>query len=193
MTEQPGLFEQPDRPAPPPPHDPGSRPRRGERWIRTVVADLHVVDTRALRDAAHHRLSSATVVELGPAGPDEDDQLDPHDEIITSNAAAVRWWIEPTEGLWPQLAEALRIDAVALDATDEGPRHVRVEWAVTVRIADVHPVRQHAHNPGEPPGRSGGSFADDWNRAADPYAPLAGLPGVTWTPIAVEVARRGPR
>ncbi|HVL86342.1 MAG TPA: hypothetical protein VM367_18905 [Pseudonocardia sp.] len=193
MTELPGLFELPGRPASPSPRASVGRGRRGEGWIRTVVADLHVVDARALRDAARDRLSAATVVELGPVGPEEDDLLDPYEEILTSNAAAVRWWIEPTEGLWPQLAEALRIEAVDLDANDEGPRQVRVVWAVTVRIADVHLVRRHARNPGELPGPSGGSFADDLNRAAEPYAPLAGLPGVIWTPTGVEVARGGSR
>ena len=33
------------------------------------------------------------------------DLPDPQEEIATSDAAAIRWWIEPAVGLWPQLAD----------------------------------------------------------------------------------------
>lgn len=88
------------------------------------------------------------LVDLGPvdAGPDADDPdlLDPHEEILTSDAAAVRWWVEPTTGVRPELADALRVDAVDLDATDESRGRLRVRWAVSVRITDVRLLRQHA-------------------------------------------------
>src|SRR5690349_14447700 len=117
MIAQPGLFDLPDpppAPPPPPPRDPG---KRRARRARTTIADLHVVDRATLRHAAHRRLSDGITIDLGPAD-DDPDLLDPHEEIATSDAAAVRWSIEPTAGIWPQLAEALRIDAIDLDATD---------------------------------------------------------------------------
>ena len=99
--------------------------------------------------------------------------------------------VEPTTGTWPQLAEELQLEAVDLDATDEGPRRVRARWAVTVRITDAHILRQSA--PGSD--LADETFPEFWNRAADPFAPLVGLPGATWEPTALEVTReiRGSR
>lgn len=184
MTGQPGLFDLPDPPPTPAVHAPRDRGRRGEHWTRTVVADLHVVDRRALRDAAHQRLSDGLTIELGPADPDEE-LLDPHEEVATSDAAAVRWWTEPTTGTWPQLGASLRLDAVELDATDEHPHLVRARWSVTVTITDVDLLRTEARGLTD----TDQMFPDLWNRAADPFAPLAGLPGVTWTPVSVEIVR----
>jgi hypothetical protein len=184
MTAPPGLFDLPDPPPTPPARAFRDRGRRGERWTRTTVADLHVVDSATLRDAARRRLSDGITIDLGPAD-DDPGLLDPHEEITTSDAAAVRWWIEPTTGIWPQLAEALRLDAVDLDATDESPQRVRARWSVTVTIADIHLLRRHT------PSRdlSDDTFPELWNRAADPFAPLIHLPGATWEPISVEVVR----
>ncbi|MEJ7705029.1 MAG: hypothetical protein WKF47_15875 [Geodermatophilaceae bacterium] len=194
MTGQPGLFDLPDPPPTPTVRAPRGRGRRGEHWTRTVAADLHVVDRRALRDAAHQRLSEGLTIDLGPTDDTDDDPdedlLDPHEEIANSDAAAVRWWIEPTTGTWPWLAEALRLDAVDLDCddldtTDENPRQVRAHWSVTVTITDIDLLRTQV--PGQ--GDSDDTFPELWNHAADPFAPLAGLPGVTWAPLSVEVLR----
>ena len=183
MTEQRGLFDLPG-PAPTPPvHAPRDRGRRGEHWTRIAVADLHIVDSSAVRDAARRRLSEGTTIDLGPT--DDPDLLDPHEEIDTSDAAAVRWWIEPTTGTWPQLAEAVRLDAVDLDATDESLRQVRARWSVTVMITDIQLLRRYTSGSDAP----NDTFPELWNRAADPFAPLAGLPGTTWEPISVEVVR----
>ena len=184
MTGQPGLFDLPDPPLAPPLRAPRDRGRRGEHWTRTVVADLHVVDSRALRDAAHRRLAEGITIDLGPVD-DDPDLLDPHEEITTSDAAAVRWWVEPTTGVWPQLADALRLDAVYLDATDESPRQVRARWSVTVTITDVRLLRRQVCGHDRPDE----TFAELWTRAADPFAPLTGLPGATWEPVSVEVVR----
>lgn len=185
MIGQPGLFDMPDPPPTPAVRAPRDRGRRGEHWTRTAVAELHVVDRSALRNAAHQRLSEGITIDLGPADHPDEDLLDPHEEITISSAAAVRWWIEPTTGTWPQLAAALRLGAVDLDATDETPRQVRACWSVTVTITDLDLLRTLTADPG--PGDE--TFPSLWNRAADPYAPLAGLPGITWTPIGVEVVR----
>jgi hypothetical protein len=183
MTE-PGLFDLPDPPPTAPAHASGDRGRRGERWTRTIVADLHVVDSATLRDAARSRLSDGITIDLGPADDDQD-LLDSYEEITTSDAAAVRWWIEPTTGIWPQLAEALRLDAIDLDTTDESPQRVRARWTVTVTITDIHLLNRNTATT-DPPDDS---FSELWNRAADPLAPLYDLPGATWEPISVEVVR----
>jgi hypothetical protein len=64
------------------------------------------------------------------------------------------------------------VDAVDLDATDESLRRVRVRWAVSVRITDVHLLRQHAQHAADRADLAETSFAEVWNRAADPCAPL---------------------
>jgi hypothetical protein len=184
MTAQQGLFDLPDPPPTPPAHASRDRGRRGERWTRTIVADLHVVDSATLRDAAHRRLDDGITIDLGPAD-DDPDLLDPHEEIATSDAAAVRWWIEPTTGTWPQLAEALRLDAIDLDTTDESPERVRARWSVTVTITDIYLLHWNTAST-DPPDDS---FSELWKRAADPFAPLTDLPGATWEPISVEVVR----
>ncbi len=192
MTQQPGLFDLPEPPQPPPATTATGRGRRRETWARRVVADLHVVDPAALRAAALHRFDTAVTIDLGPAADTDDpDLVDPRDEIATDSAAAAQWWIEPTQGLWPQLAESLRVDAVDLDGTGTGPNQVRLSWAVTVRILDPDALRAAAARAAgtDPAARTEieTSFAAAWNHAADPWAPLDGLPGITWTPGSVEV------
>jgi hypothetical protein len=87
--------------------------------------------------------------------------------------------MEPAAGSWPQLADTLRLDAVDLDATEEGPQWIRVRWSLTVTITDIHLLRRQVSGPGLPDD----SFAELWNRAADPFAPLTHLRGATWEPI----------
>ena len=184
MTEQPGLFALPDPPTAAPVQASRDRGRRGEHWTRTVVADLHILNGRALRDAAQKVLAESVTINLGPAD-DDPDLLDDHEEIATSNAAAIRWWIDPTTGIWPELAEMLRLDLVDIDATDETTLRVRARWSVTVTITDIRLLRSQAPGPDLPDE----SFPDLWNRTADPFAPLTRLPGATWEPISVAVTR----
>ena len=187
MTEQPGLFDLPDPSPTSAMNTSRDRGRRSEHWTRTAVADVHVVDSAILREAARRRLTEGTTtIDLGPTEPTDDpDLLDPLEEIPISDAAAVRWWIEPTSGIWPQLAEALRLDAVGLDATDESPQRVHARWSVAVTITDIHLLRRRTASPDLPDD----PFPELWNRAADPFAPLTELPGATWEPISVEVVR----
>jgi hypothetical protein len=178
MTEQQGLSDLPDPLPTAPTNAAQDRGRRGEHWTRTTVADGHVVDSTTLREAAHRRLSDSITIDLVPAGSTDDDPdlLDPHEESTTSDAAAVRWWIEPT-GIWPQPADTLRLDAVDLDAADKGAQLVRARWRVTVTITDMHLLCGCTASTGLPDD----TFAELWNGAADPFAPLTDLPGATWT------------
>jgi hypothetical protein len=113
-------------------------------------------------------------------------------DVVESCAAAVQWCLEPTEGLWPLLEGALRIDQVKMATTDEGPARVRASWTVTVRIIDADAVRELARSAclvGDATARADvdAGFATAWNRAADPYAPLHPIPGITWASAGVEV------
>ena len=77
------------------------------------------------------------------------------------------------------------VHAVDLDAADEGAQLVRAWWRVTVTITDIHLLRRRTASTGI----SDDTFAELWNGAADPFAPLTDLPGATWEPISVEVVR----
>jgi hypothetical protein len=57
MTEQPGLFDLPDPSPTSAMNTSRDRGRRSEHWTRTAVADVHVVDSAILREAARRRLT----------------------------------------------------------------------------------------------------------------------------------------
>ena len=191
MTDQPGLFELP--PSPPPPVSPSGRGRSRETWDRTVTAEVTVVDRRALREEALRRLDTGIVI--GEFADDDPDLTDPRDDVAESCAAAVQWCLEPTEGLWPLLEDALRIDHVEIATTDEGPGRVLATWTVTVRIIDANALRELARSACVADDHAAhaeidASFAAAWNWAADPCAPLHAIPGITWSLTGVETDHR---
>lgn len=95
--------------------------------------------------------------------------------------------------MWPLLETgAVRIDAITLAAEELGPTRVRVSWTVTVKIGVVAEVRElalAACPATDPAGRTEieNCFAAAWQWAADPCAPMTGIPGVTWTCVEVAV------
>ena len=119
--------------------------------------------------------------------------LEPRDEVVASSAAALEWCLEPTTGLLPLLeAGAVRVDALDLGVDEVAAARVRAQWTVTIRIRDVRAVRELALaacpvTDGDARTEVDRSFAAAWNRAADPYAPMTGIPGVVWTPVEVTV------
>ncbi|MGH3982060.1 MAG: hypothetical protein ACRDST_05070 [Pseudonocardiaceae bacterium] len=198
MSDQAGLFDLPD-PVPPRPPTRSGRGRARETVARTVVADVSVHDAGVLRAEALRALDHSVVI--GEAADAEDDDLpDPQEEISTSPAAAVQWCVEPTMGMRPLLESgAVRIDMIDLSVKETFAGLVRVAWTVTVKILDAAAVRELAltacpatdvathtedvatHTEIEQ------SFATAWHWAADPHAPLAAIPGVTWTSVEVTV------
>jgi hypothetical protein len=160
------------------------------------VVDAVVVDAAALRAGALRTLDRAITISEGGAFDDEnDDLLTPEEEIATGVAAALQWCVEPTDGMWPLLeTEAVRIDAIDLAAEERGPSQVRASWTVTIKIIDAADVRELALTacPGTDQAARAeieASFAAAWQWAADPCAPMTGIPGVTWTCVEVAVAQ----
>jgi hypothetical protein len=159
------------------------------------VVDVAVVDAAVLRAEALRILDEAITISEGALDDDDDDDdlLSPEEEITESVAAAVQWCVEPTEGLWPLVeAGAVRIDAIELRAEELGPSQVRVSWTVTVKISDVEAVRALARAAcpdTEQVARAeiDAGFAAAWHWAADPCAPVADIPGATWTCVEVTV------
>ncbi len=193
MDDQPGLFDlpEPERPASP------ARTARGrarERFARRVVVDAVVVDAAALRAGALHTLDHTITISEGGAFDDEDDDfLTPEEEIAAGVAAALQWCVEPTDGMWPLVETgAVRIDAIDLAAEERGPSRVRVSWTVMIKITAAAAVRELALAACPVTDQAAraeieASFAAAWQWAADPCAPMTGIPGVTWTCVEVAV------
>lgn len=137
MSDQAGLFDLPD---PVPQRSPtrSGRGRARETFARTVVADVSVHDAGALRAEASRALDHSVVIGEA-ADAENDDLLDPREEISTSPAAAVQWCVEPTMGMGPLLESgAVRIDMIDLSAEEESAGLVRVAWtSVGVTVEQV--------------------------------------------------------
>jgi hypothetical protein len=102
---------------------------------------------------------------------------------------ALAGWIWPTEGLERAIeAGALRIlsmdSEVSADSVDRGT----ATWTVMVKLTDVDELRRLAARayPDEAAEISD-SLAVAWQRAADPFAPLRSLAGISWKPGRVVV------
>lgn len=190
MPEQPGLFDAPSPPVPAP-----ARPGRGrarETYARTVVADVTVRDAAALREEALRVLDDDGIV-IGESPGMREDPLDPREEAATSAAAALAWRLEPTAGLWPMLdAGAVQMIDVDLAVEEKSAAQVKARWTVTIKIRDAPAARALAlaacpATDARARAEIGHSFAAVWRWAADPYTPLMGVPGITWSPVSVTV------
>ncbi len=190
VNEQESLFQVPE-PVALAPAARGGRGRARETWAREVSARVRVVDPAALRAAALRILDSGFTIDGVTADESDEALTDPAEDIATSDAAALQWCIEPTDGMWPLLeAGAARIDHVEIAVDDVGADGLLARWSVTVRLQDVGALRDLATRHPSDAGTDAEvkqSLAEAWVRAADPYAPLRGVPGVTWTPAAVSV------
>lgn len=193
MSDQAGLFDLPDPVRSRPPTRSG-RGRARETFARTVTADVSVHDADALRAEALRALQHSVVISEA-AGAEDDDLADLWEEISRSAAAAVQWCVEPTMGMEPLLESGMvRIGTIDLSAEERSAGLVRVAWTVTVKVLDAAAVRALAL--AACPATDVAtrteieqSFAAAWNRAADPHAPLAAIPGVTWTSVDVTVTQ----
>ncbi len=140
-----------------------------------------------LRAEALRVLDTGVVVFLGPADDhDVPAGRDPRQEVSNSSVAALEWAVQPTAGL-AQLLEAGALWIVDLDMSVQelSPVECSLRWTVTVKLRDVGALRAAAlaapaAGDAPAPVEVQNSLAAAWNRAADPYAPLRGVPGITW-------------
>lgn len=189
MHDQPGLFDL-DVPKVPAPARSG-RGRARETYARTVVADVTVLDRRVLQAASLRLLDQAIVI--GEAPDDEDDLMDPREEVVTSDTAAVQWCLEPTAGMWPLLdSGAVLIQSIGMGCDDDDAAPVRAWWTVTVKIRDAGAARELALAScpaidAEARAEVESSFAAVWQWAVPPYGPMDGIPGISWAPVEVGV------
>jgi hypothetical protein len=143
---------------------------------------------RALRT-----LDRAIAISEGGAFDDEGRRpAHPEEEIAAGVAAALQWCVEPTDGMWPLVETgAVRIDAVDLAARGAGSVAGPRSWTVrsdhaAAAVRGGWPCRLPGHRPGCSR-RDRGELRRGLAWAADPCAPMTGIPGVTWTCVEVVV------
>jgi len=191
VTDELALFDLPT----PQPQSAATDARTGqgrarETHARTVTADVTVQRIPVLREAALRAYDDSPAIPIGDA---DDDRPDTREQIATDSSAALSWLLDPTQNLWPLLeADAIHLLAVDIDIDQTTPTPCRARWTVTVKLRDVAAFRQVALatcptdnvTAREEINRS---LAAAWQHAADPYAPLRHIPGITFTPIEVTV------
>jgi hypothetical protein len=188
-ADQPGLFDLPGAE----PQAIAQRRQRGrnrEVWALTATAEVTIIDASLLRAAAT-RLNEGFVITV----PSADDAVD-DTESETADAVraddvfdALAFAIWPDEGLQEALeAGAVRIlsveSAAASDSADQGT----ATWKITVKLTGIDEFRRLATqaSPDESAEISE-SLPLAWQRAADPFAPLRLIAGISWSPGRVTV------
>ncbi|WP_134774131.1 hypothetical protein [Ornithinimicrobium flavum] len=187
-ADQPGLFQLPD-------HEPQVRPqppRRGKNrqvWELTATAEVTVTDASALQEAARADEGVLIAASGGDLGVEEAESeaadAAPGDDVFD----ALAWLIWPSHGLEGALeAGALRILSVKSEASGDSVDHGTATWSVTAKLTDVEVLRRLAvqASPDEA-AQISASLAVAWQRAADPFAPLRSISGITWKPGRVVV------
>jgi len=195
MTDDLALFDLPTSPRPVgPPRVERGQP--GGTYERTVVAEVTVTDAEALCAAAVHAFDSAPSITI-PCN-DQGNHIDEEDEAETGEremlasdpGAALSWLIEPVDSHLPlDEAGAARTYASKVEVEDSAEAGSRVRWAVMLKVQDVTAFRQLSLDvgPDADPAEIANSIAAAWNHAAQPYAPLRRIPGISWTPVDVRV------
>ena len=188
-TDQHGLFELPDRD----PQAPPERPQRGrnrEVWALTATAEVTITDASALQRTAT-RLNEGFVTTVPSADLGVDDSEPEAPDAVPADDAfdALARLIWPTEGLDGALdAGALRILSVDSEAEADSVDHGTATWRVTAKLTDVDELRRLATraSPDEAAEISD-SLPVAWQRAADPFAPMRSIAGISWEPGRVVV------
>ena len=183
-ANDPGLFDLPEDE----PSVPAVRVQRGrnrETWTLTATAKVVITDASALQHAAARAEQDSLTVGLDADLDAEDGETEAlTSEPIEDAFEALGWLIWPTEGMDDVLeADAFRVleveSKINADSVDRGT----ATWSATIKLTDVEALRRVAvrGHPEEAEAISN-SLAVAWQRAADPFAPLRAIPGITWEP-----------
>lgn len=187
---EPVLFELPG----PEPHVPAQRPRRGrnrETWARTATAEVTIIDAAVVDEAMAQ--AEANTVMIGSSDSAVDDPLrqDSNADPGVRALDQLAWLIWPTDGLEALLeADTFRIVSVECEVASESDDQSTATWTVTVKLTDVDGLRRlatQAHP--DDAALIADSLAVAWQRAADPFAPIRSIPGISWRPVKVDVER----
>ncbi len=188
-ADQPGLFDLPGAE----PQAIAQRRHRGrnrEVWALTATAEVTIFDASMLREAAA-RLNEGFVLTVSSADDaGKDIEFETPDAVRADDIFdALAFAIWPDEGLQEALdAGAVRILSVESEAASDSADHGTATWKVTVKLTDVDEFRRLATqaSPDESAEISA-SLPLAWQRAADPFAPLRLIAGISWSPGQVTV------
>jgi hypothetical protein len=173
--------------------------RVGMTYTRSVTAGILLRSRAALCQAAVRAFDTAPVLIIGDVDEAEGDDQETRRQLGRDWLGALRWLIDPTAGLWPLIeADAVRLLAADIDLHPTGPTAYRMRSTATVKLCDVTAFRQCAMDACPPDNTTARaeiatSLAAAWQWAAEPYAPLRRIPGITWNPIDVAVQHRPAR
>ncbi|MFI8590730.1 hypothetical protein [Dietzia maris] len=193
-TDEPGLFDLPESAPEPTPQPSPAQPRPGrnrERWACTVTAEVTIVDAATVTAALTRYLEDTVVVDAFSGDVIEDPASeDAGPDPALPPLPQLTWLIWPPGGLEELLEEgAFRVldvdSAVTPVASDRGT----ITWTVTVKLTDVQRLRRLATQ-AQPADAVfiASSLAVAWQRAADSFAPLRSIPGISWRPVSVDIA-----
>ncbi|AWH96400.1 hypothetical protein [Dietzia psychralcaliphila] len=193
-TVEPGLFDLPE-PAPEPTPQPSpARPRPGrnrETWSCTVSAEVAIVDAAAVTAAlAQYREDTVVVDAFSGAVIEDPASEEAGPDPTLPPLPQLNWLIWPTGGLEELLEEgAFRVFDVESAVTSEAADRGTATWTVTVKLTDVQLLRRVATR-AQPADAVliASSLAVAWLRAADSFAPLRSIPGISWRPVSVDIA-----
>lgn len=191
MGSQDALFDIPDRPRR------EASGRTGETYTRTVVAEVAVDHSRALRDAALAVFDQTTFIDIGPIADayedaDEDGAVT-RDDVRDTDSAALIWLIEPSERILPLLeAHAVKLDSAEVSAEEVAPARLRLTLTVTVTIENLTALREialaHCPESDHHARREiGSSIAAAWYWATDTDDQLHAVPGISVKTFHTEV------
>ena len=189
-ANEPGLFDLPTLEWQPGTANRALRGRNRQTWVRTVIAEVTVIDAGALHEAAAQAAENAVTIGL-PADPDVVDTAPGSSDLAPAGNAfdALGWLLWPTAGMkGPLEAGAFRVLSEDGEVVAESVDRGAVTWTVTVKLTDVDELRRlaaEAHP--DAAGLIAESLAVAWQCAADPFAPLHSIPGIAWRPGPVDV------
>ena len=194
---EPGLFDLPaEGPATTPVRQ--QRGRKRERWARSVSAEVTIIDAEILCAAAVRARQDAVTVQFETAADGSDPTSVTHGDLANPPAWAggdacdsLVWLLWPTAGLESALeADAFQVLSQGCQVAAESADRCTLIWTVSVRLKDADALRRLAAQakPAEAAAIAD-SLATAWQHAADPYAPLRSIPGISWEPASVEVER----
>jgi len=190
---EPGLFDLPELEPEPTSRSSHAPPRRGrnrETWACTATAEVAIVDASSVTAALTRYLNDTVVVDAFSGEVIEDPASeDAGPDPVLPPLPQLNWLIWPTDGLEGILGEgAFRVLDVESAVTTETYDRGTITWTVTVKLTDVQLLRRVATR-AHPADADliADSLAVAWQRAADPFAPLHSIPGISWRPLSVEV------